>query len=187
MLSTVLQIICLSCRLMESKHQSQSLRVNHVSGFLSGAVAARLRIFDTGLTLIVAHLSSGEQEGDELKRNYDYSEIVRRGQFPTDSPNLDPESVQAGPSSDVKVAGSGKAPGQWGKWRGLLDTAQVVWMGDLNYRLSMPDAQVPTCSGQAGPVCILNRKSSQVEDKASNAFAEAAFKRALASDLNLQV
>lgn len=45
---------------------------------LAGAVTARLRIFDTGLSLVVAHLSSGEADGDELRRNYDYSEIMRR-------------------------------------------------------------------------------------------------------------
>lgn len=37
-------------------------------------------------------MASGENEGDELKRNYDYSEIVRRGQFPPDSASLDPET-----------------------------------------------------------------------------------------------
>ena len=103
-------------------------------------MAARLRIFDSGLTIIAAHLSSGEQEGDELKRNYDYSEIVRRGQFPADSLPAEPDSVQG--TSDVKIAGLGKAPGQWGRWKGLLDSNHAVWMGDLNYRLSMNDAQV---------------------------------------------
>ena len=106
----------------------------------AGAVAARLRIFDSGLTIMAAHLSSGEQEGDELKRNYDYSEIVRRGQFPADNLPVEPDSAQA--ALDVKIAGLGKAPGQWGRWKGLLDSNHVVWMGDLNYRLSMPDAQV---------------------------------------------
>ena len=40
----------------------------------TGAVAARLRLYDSGLALVSAHLSSGEADGDELRRNYDYSE-----------------------------------------------------------------------------------------------------------------
>lgn len=110
--------------------------------FLTGAVAARFRIFDSGLTIIASHLSSGEQEGDELKRNYDYSEIVRRAQFPPDSSPLEPDSLQAGAAPDVKIAGLGRSPGQWGRQKGLLDSTHIVWMGDLNYRLTMPDAQV---------------------------------------------
>lgn len=55
-------------------------------------MAVRLRVYDSGLCFICAHLASGEAEGDELKRNYDYSEIVRRGQFPADTASLDPDS-----------------------------------------------------------------------------------------------
>ena len=62
----------------------------------AGAVAARLRVYDTGLCLVAAHLSSGEGEGDELRRNYDYSEIVRRAAFPPDSSaSVDPEALEA--------------------------------------------------------------------------------------------
>ena len=62
----------------------------------AGAVAARLRIHDTGLCLVAAHLSSGEGDGDELRRNYDYSEIVRRAAFPPDSStSVDPEALEA--------------------------------------------------------------------------------------------
>ena len=55
-----------------------------------------MRVFDSGLTLVSSHLSSGEQEGDELKRNYDYSEIVRRAAFPPDTPTLEPEALSSG-------------------------------------------------------------------------------------------
>ena len=52
-----------------------------------------MRVYDTALCLLSAHLSSGENEGDELKRNYDYSEVMRRGAFPADVAALDPAAL----------------------------------------------------------------------------------------------
>ena len=62
---------------------------------LAGAVAVRLRVHDSGLLFISSHLSSGEHEGDELKRNYDFSEIVRRGYFADEFSALDPSVLGA--------------------------------------------------------------------------------------------
>ena len=50
---------------------------------------------DSGLVFISSHLSSGEHEGDELKRNYDYSEIIRRGYFADEFSALDPSVLGA--------------------------------------------------------------------------------------------
>lgn len=58
-------------------------------------------MYDTGLCLVAAHLSSGEGDGDELRRNYDYSEIVRRAAFPPDSSaSVDPEALEAQPQPE---------------------------------------------------------------------------------------
>ena len=123
-------------------------------------------MYDSGVAFINCHLSSGENEGDELKRNYDYSEIVRRGLFPEDTPGLEPEVVlpsgawhlgrrRAAAHGDMQCSGglhageggiskavAGRGPGQWGEQRRLLDCDHIVWLGDLNYRLDLPDDQV---------------------------------------------
>ena len=65
----------------------------------TGAVTIRMRVFDSGVCFIASHLSSGENEGDELKRNYDYSEIIRRGAFHGDGGALDPDSLAAAASA----------------------------------------------------------------------------------------
>ncbi len=46
-----------------------------------GAVAARLRLADSSLVFVAAHLTAGEAEGDELKRNADVADILRRAAF----------------------------------------------------------------------------------------------------------
>ena len=32
--------------------------------------------------------------------------------------------------------------GQWGSQHSLLEMSHLIWMGDLNYRLNSPDAEV---------------------------------------------
>ena len=42
----------------------------------------------------------------------------------------------------MQVSKDGRGPGQWGSQRGFLDNEHAIWMGDLNYRLTIPDEQV---------------------------------------------
>lgn len=109
-----------------------------------GAVAVRMRLHDSGLAFVCTHMSSGEAEGDDQKRNYDYAEIVRRLQFPPDVEGASDADALLGISTSGinKVMQSSARPGQWGSNRGLMAVENLVWMGDLNYRLTMPDAEV---------------------------------------------
>ena len=69
----------------------------------AGAVAVRLRVHDTGLGFVCAHLSSGEQDGDDEKRNHDFGEIVRRAQFPPDT-DVDVEALASSGVNAVNQA-----------------------------------------------------------------------------------
>ena len=42
----------------------------------------------------------------------------------------------------VQVLQNGARMGQWGANRGLLAVENLIWMGDLNYRLTMADTEV---------------------------------------------
>ncbi|XP_043695972.1 type I inositol polyphosphate 5-phosphatase 2-like isoform X2 [Telopea speciosissima] len=81
-----------------------------------GSVSVSMSLFQTRLCYVCSHLTSGQKEGDQQRRNSDVYEILRRTQF---SSVFDADQPQNIPSHD-----------------------QIFWFGDLNYRLNMLDAEV---------------------------------------------
>ena len=59
-----------------------------------------MRVYDTGISLVNCHLSSGQNEGDSLRRHADYAEIMRRGAFPPDGQSTDLDVSLAGAQAD---------------------------------------------------------------------------------------
>ncbi|KAL8162594.1 hypothetical protein V2J09_014083 [Rumex salicifolius] len=85
-----------------------------VMGYIGnkGSVSVSMSIHQTLFCFICTHLTSGEKEGDELKRNADVYEIHRRTQFyPSDG---------------------------LGFPRNIHDHERIIWLGDLNYRINLP-------------------------------------------------
>ena len=95
-------------------------------------MACRLRVYDTSLCLLSAHLSSGENEGDELKRNYDYSEIVRRGAFPADVAAVDPAAALPGQQQDGIAKVRGTRPSVALVWQ-LSRFAAAIWRAHFGH------------------------------------------------------
>ncbi|GLT54839.1 hypothetical protein SLA2020_280030 [Shorea laevis] len=79
-----------------------------------GAVSVRFRLHETSFCFVCCHLASGGREGDEKYRNSNVAEILSRTNFPR------------GPSLDLP--------------RKILDHDRVIFLGDLNYRISLPEA-----------------------------------------------
>ncbi|KAK4253060.1 hypothetical protein QN277_010885 [Acacia crassicarpa] len=76
-----------------------------------GSISVSMSIYQTLFCFICTHLTSGEKEADELKRNADVREINRRTQFRSHSEFALPISI--------------------------LDHERIFWFGDLNYRINL--------------------------------------------------
>ncbi|KAH0648524.1 hypothetical protein KY285_033772 [Solanum tuberosum] len=83
-----------------------------------GSVSVSMSLYQSRLCFVCSHLSSGQKEGAEQRRNSDVNEIMRRTHFSSifDTDTDEPQTI---PSHD-----------------------QIFWFGDLNYRISMADAEV---------------------------------------------
>ncbi|KAJ6898989.1 hypothetical protein NC652_025479 [Populus alba x Populus x berolinensis] len=87
-----------------------------IMGYLGnkGSVSVRFHLHETSFCFVCSHLASGGREGDEKHRKSDVAEIFSRTSFPR------------GPSFDLP--------------RKILDHDRVILLGDLNYRISLPEA-----------------------------------------------
>uniref|UniRef100_A0A5B7B3C9 Putative type I inositol 1,4,5-trisphosphate 5-phosphatase CVP2 n=1 Tax=Davidia involucrata TaxID=16924 RepID=A0A5B7B3C9_DAVIN len=79
-----------------------------------GAVSVRFLLHESSFCFVCSHLASGGREGDERYRNSNATDILSRASFPR------------GPSLDLQ--------------RKILDHDRVIFLGDLNYRISLPES-----------------------------------------------
>ncbi|KAM1584255.1 hypothetical protein ACFX1Z_037255 [Malus domestica] len=80
-----------------------------------GSVSVSMSLYQSRMCFVCSHLTSGQKEGAEQRRNSDVYEIVRRTCF---SSVFDTDQPLTIPSHD-----------------------QIFWFGDLNYRLNMSDTE----------------------------------------------
>ncbi|KAL1357783.1 hypothetical protein HN51_009653 [Arachis hypogaea] len=99
----------------------QNLKVSTVGvgvmGYIGnkGAISVSMSIYQTLFCFICTHLSSGEKEGDELRRNADVHEIHRRTHF-----------------QSLSYIGLPKR---------IIDHERIIWLGDLNYRINLSNME----------------------------------------------
>ncbi|XP_010939977.1 type IV inositol polyphosphate 5-phosphatase 9 [Elaeis guineensis] len=102
-----------------------------------GAVSVRFCLHETSFCFVCCHLASGGKEGDEMRRNSDAMEILSRTSFPH------------GPPLDLPQK--------------ILDHDQVILLGDLNYRISLPEAKIRTLVEQKEWNILLEKDQLRME------------------------
>ncbi|CAL5332921.1 unnamed protein product [Camellia sinensis] len=95
----------------------QNLKVSTVGvgvmGYIGnkGSISVSMSVYQTLVCFICTHLTSGEKDVDNVKRNADVHEIYRRTHF-------HPRSTIGLPTS-------------------IHDHERIIWLGDLNYRINL--------------------------------------------------
>ncbi|KHG03020.1 Type I inositol-1,4,5-trisphosphate 5-phosphatase CVP2 [Gossypium arboreum] len=79
-----------------------------------GSISISMCLHQTSFCFICSHLTSGQKEGDELRRNSDVMEILRKTRFPR-----------------VHGMGDDNSPQM------ILEHDRIIWLGDLNYRIAL--------------------------------------------------
>ncbi|KAJ4746134.1 Type I inositol polyphosphate 5-phosphatase 1 [Rhynchospora pubera] len=79
-----------------------------------GSISISMSVHQTSFCFVCCHLTSGEKEGDEVRRNCDVYEILKKTRFPR-----------------MQTASDVKSP------QTILEHDRVIWLGDLNYRIAL--------------------------------------------------
>ncbi|XP_020093212.1 type I inositol polyphosphate 5-phosphatase 4-like isoform X1 [Ananas comosus] len=104
----------------EIRDDVKNLKVSCVGrglmGYLGnkGSISISMSLHQTSFCFICSHLTSGQKEGDELRRNSDVMEILRKTRFPR-----------------VHGVGDEKSP------ETIMEHDRIIWLGDLNYRIAL--------------------------------------------------
>ncbi|CAL9045237.1 type I inositol polyphosphate 5-phosphatase 5-like [Musa acuminata AAA Group] len=112
-----------------------------------GCIAMSMSLHRTSFCFVCSHLTSGEKEGDELKRNADVSEILKSTQFPR----------------VCKIPGS-RIPEK------ILEHDRILWLGDLNYRIALSYNEATTLLEYNDWDSLLGRDQLKMEREAGRVF-----------------
>lgn len=62
--------------------------------FMQGSISISMLLHQTSLCFVCSHLTSGQKAGDELRRNADFIEILRKTRFPRVNGSNDEKSPE---------------------------------------------------------------------------------------------
>ncbi|KAK6913970.1 hypothetical protein RJ641_021291 [Dillenia turbinata] len=112
-----------------------------------GSISVSMVFHQTSFCFVSTHLTSGQKEGDELRRNSDVIEILRKTRFPR-----------------VNGSGEEKSP------ETILEHDRVIWLGDLNYRIALSYRTVKALVEMQNWMALLENDQLRIEQRRGRVF-----------------
>ncbi|XP_031396026.1 type I inositol polyphosphate 5-phosphatase 5 [Punica granatum] len=113
-----------------------------------GCISMSMSLHETSFCFVCSHLASGEKEGDELRRNADVTEILKSTQFSKVCKNSDRQEPER-----------------------IIDHDRIIWMGDLNYRVSLSYEETRTLLEGNDWDALLEKDQLNMEREAGRVFS----------------
>ncbi|KAF5200171.1 Type i inositol polyphosphate 5-phosphatase [Thalictrum thalictroides] len=112
-----------------------------------GSISISMSLHQTSFCFVCSHLTSGQKDGDELRRNSDVMEIIRKTRFP-------------------RVHGSGdeKSP------ETIFEHDRIIWLGDLNYRIALSYRSAKALVEMHNWRALLENDQLRIEQKRGRVF-----------------
>ncbi|XP_031123416.1 type I inositol polyphosphate 5-phosphatase 4-like [Ipomoea triloba] len=112
-----------------------------------GSISVSMSLHQTSFCFICTHLTSGQKEGDELRRNSDVMEILKKTRFPRVHGTGDEDSPQT-----------------------ILEHDRVIWLGDLNYRIALSYRTAKTLVEMRNWRALLENDQLRIEQRNGRVF-----------------
>lgn len=112
-----------------------------------GSISISMLLHQTSLCFVCSHLTSGQKEGDELRRNADVVEILRKTRFPR-----------------VNGINEAKSP------ETILEHDRIIWIGDLNYRIALPYRSAKALVEMQNWRALLEKDQLRIEQSRGRVF-----------------
>ncbi|KAJ0979484.1 hypothetical protein J5N97_014958 [Dioscorea zingiberensis] len=115
-----------------------------------GSISISMTLNHTTFCFVCTHLASGEKDGDEVRRNSDVLEILKRTRF---TPCRRFSKSNTPPSPET-----------------ILEHDKVIWLGDLNYRLRTSCSDTHELLKRNDWEALLEKDQLRIEQKAGRVF-----------------
>ncbi|GMI76095.1 hypothetical protein like AT3G63240 [Hibiscus trionum] len=112
-----------------------------------GSISISMSLHQTTFCFVCSHLTSGQKDGDELRRNSDVMEILRKTRFPRVRGTKDEKSPQT-----------------------ILDHDRIIWLGDLNYRIALSYRSAKALVEMRNWKALLENDQLRIEQRRGRVF-----------------